>query len=39
MGQGERDKSPEEGVAYKVFVTYSFGVHAAIDEGECRVVP
>jgi hypothetical protein len=38
-GQGEKDKTPEEGVAYKVFVTYSFGVHTAINEGECRVNP
>jgi hypothetical protein len=38
-GQTEKDKTPEEGVAYKVFVTYSFGMHTAINEGECRVVP
>jgi hypothetical protein len=24
MGQGEKDKEPEMGVVYKVFVTYSF---------------
>jgi hypothetical protein len=29
MGQGEKDKPPEENVAYKVFVTYSFGLHAS----------
>jgi hypothetical protein len=38
-GQTEKDKTPEEGVMYKVFVTYGFGVHTAINEGECRVNP
>jgi hypothetical protein len=38
-GQGDQHEPPEEGVAHKVFVTYSFGVHAAINEGECRVNP
>jgi hypothetical protein len=38
-GQTEKDKTPEEGVIYKVFVTYSFHEHTAINEGECRVNP
>jgi hypothetical protein len=36
-GQGEKAKKPKKGVVYKVFVTYSFGVHAAIKEGVCYV--
>jgi hypothetical protein len=36
-GQIEKDKTPEEGVMYKVFVTYRFGVHTAINEGECAL--
>jgi hypothetical protein len=39
MGRGETDKPPEEDVVYKVFVTYSFNVHAAINEGVCYVKP
>jgi hypothetical protein len=38
MGQGDKAAPPEEGVAHKVFVTYSFGVHTAINERKCRVV-
>jgi hypothetical protein len=36
-GQGDNDKEPKKGVVYKVFVTHSFGVHAAIKEGVCYV--
>jgi hypothetical protein len=38
-GQGDQHEPPKMGVVYKVFVTYSFGVHTAINEGECRVNP
>jgi hypothetical protein len=38
-GQGDQHEPPKKGVAHKVFVTYSFGVHAAINEGRCRVNP
>jgi hypothetical protein len=38
-GQGDKAEKPKRGVAHKVFVTYSFGVHAAIKEVKCRVVP
>jgi hypothetical protein len=31
--QKDRDKPPEEDVAYKVFITYSFDVQAAIKKG------
>ena len=37
MGQGNKATEPEVGVMYKVFVTYSFDVHAAIKEGVCYV--
>ena len=33
----EADKSPKDGVAYKVFCTFSFGITAAIKEGKCRL--
>jgi hypothetical protein len=36
-GQGDKAAKPKKDVAHKVFVTYSFGVHAAIKEGKCRV--
>jgi hypothetical protein len=36
-GQTERDKPPEKDVVYKVFATYNFNVHAAINEGVCYV--
>jgi hypothetical protein len=38
-GQGDQHEPPKKGVVYKVFVTYIFGVHTAINEGECRVIP
>jgi hypothetical protein len=38
-GQGDPHEPPKKGVAYKVFVTFSFGLHTAIIEGKCRVVP
>ena len=36
-GQGDKAREPKKDVAYKVFVTYSFHVHAAIKKGVCYV--
>jgi hypothetical protein len=39
MGQKDAGRLPKDGMAYKVFITYSFEVQAAINDNKCIVIP